>query len=129
MEKTWIEKAIEREATPKAARTQTVSQFAQENGIDESTYYYQMRKKENMEEVLRICLSNARTGAPEVLEKLRQKAEEGTSDKAIEMYLKFILELAEKTDITSKGEKIMFLPSEVMERNAIPHRPGDDNKG
>lgn len=106
--KNWIEEAIEREAIPKAARKESVSEFAKKWGIDESTYYWQMRKPEHEKKVLEICLSQAKKGTPDVLEKLREKAE-GGSEKSIEMYLKFILALTDKIDLTSGGKPLPLL--------------------
>lgn len=106
--KNWIEEAIEREAIPKAARKESVSEFAKKWGIDESTYYWQMRKPENEKKVLTLSLSQAKKGTSSVLEKLREKAEEGDT-KSIEMYLKFVLALKERTDVTSDDKPLPLL--------------------
>lgn len=128
-EKNWIEEAIEREALPKPARKESVADFASKWGIDESTYYYQMRKPENEKKVLELSLSEAKKGTSDVLDKLREKAE-GGSDKAMEMYLKFVLALSEKSDITSKGERIMVLPSELITKHdALPRETSGDSEG
>mgnify|MGYP000860897461 CR=1 FL=1 len=103
----WIDEAIELEATPKAAREITVLDFLKKHGIESSTYYYQMRKPENQKKVLELCLSQAKKGAPEVLEKLREKAE-GGSEKSIEMYLKFILALKERADLTTDDKELLI---------------------
>jgi hypothetical protein len=104
-EKDWINAMIERESTPKPARKETVEQFAKQWGIDESTYYYQSRKRENRAKVVDIWLSEAVKGGNEVLEKLRENAKEG-KEKSIEMYLKFVLELKDRMDVTTNDEAI-----------------------
>lgn len=103
----WIDEAIKLEATPKAAREITVLDFLKKWKIESSTYYYQMRKPENEKKVLDLCLSQAKKGAPEVLEKLREKAE-GGSEKSIEMYLKFILALKERADLTTDDKELLI---------------------
>jgi len=113
----WIEEAIERESIPKAARQESVSVFAKKWGIDESTYYFQMRKPENEKKVLTLSLSQAKKGTSSVLEKLREKAEEGKDMKAMEMYLKFVLALKERTDVTSDDKPLPLL-SNVQNNNS-----------
>jgi hypothetical protein len=104
-EKTWIDEMIERESTPKPLREGKMADFCAKWGIDSSTYYYQARKKENQKKVIDIWLSEAVKGGNEVLEKLRQNAING-KEKSIEMYLKFVLELKERMDVTTKDEAI-----------------------
>jgi hypothetical protein len=101
----WIEEMIEREAIPRNLRKETVEEFAIQYGIDPSTYYYHSRKKENQKKVLNIALSLAKKGIPDVLEKLRDKAESGDT-KAMEMYLKYILEMRDKYDMTSDDKEL-----------------------
>jgi hypothetical protein len=125
--KNWIDEMIEREAVPREAREETTRDFCKKRGIDERTYYYTVRKKENQEQILAICLNNAKRETPEILKKLSENAKAG-KEKSIEMYLKFIIELAEKTDITSKGDKIMYLPSELIEKNDIPQSSKDSSQ-
>jgi hypothetical protein len=104
-DKNWINAMIEREATPKPARKDTVADFAKKWGISEETYYYQGRKRENRQKIVDIWLAEAVKGGNEVLQKLKENALEG-KEKSIEMYLKFVLELKDKMDITSGGEKL-----------------------
>lgn len=104
-ENNWIKEMIRREALPKATREETTRDFCAKRGIEERTYYNHARKTENQKKILRICLKNAKAEVPEILQRLSDNAKEG-KEKSIEMYLKFIIELAEKTDITSKGQKI-----------------------
>jgi len=105
--KTWIDAMIEREAIPKPARLDTIEEFCKKWGVAESTYDYQRRKKENKRKVVEIWLSEAINDGNEVLRKLGEKAREGDV-KAIELYMKFVLELADnlniKTDLKITGE-------------------------
>lgn len=102
----WIDEMIIREATPKTLRTDTVSEFCIRHGIVDSNYYYHSSKPENQEKSINIALQNTKKHAPEVLENLGERAKSNSKD--AEMYLKFILQLAEKTDITSGGLAIQF---------------------
>jgi hypothetical protein len=104
-QKNWIDAMIERESTPKPARKETVAEFAKKWGIDDSTYWYQSRKPENRARVVDIWLSEAMKGGNEVLKKLRENALEG-KEKSIEMYLKFVLELKDRMDITTDGKEL-----------------------
>jgi len=106
--KGWIREAIEREATPKAERKETVEEFAKKHGISSETYFYQMRKKENKARIVNIWLNEALNGGNEVLQKLKENALEG-KEKSIELYMKFVLELAENLDIKSGGQTFNIL--------------------
>lgn len=117
--KNWINAMIEREATPKPLREGTIASFCAEWGVDESTYYYQSRKKENRAKIIEIWLAEAVKGGNEVLSKLKENALEG-KEKSIEMYLKFILELKERMDVTSKGEQFpLIIAKEIAIKNKI----------
>lgn len=96
--KDWINAMIQREAIPKPERTNTIEEFCKQYGISDSTYNYQKSKKENKAKVLEIWLNEAFYGGNEVLKKLKENAVEG-KEKSIEMYMKFILDLAEKLDV------------------------------
>lgn len=106
--KSWIEEMCQREATPKAERTETIEKFCERYGISVSTYSYQQRKKENRKRVVEIWLIEASNGGNEVLAKLKENALEG-KEKSIEMYLKFVLELAENLDIKSDGKALQVI--------------------
>lgn len=93
---------IEREATPKAARQETVAEFCAKWGIGESTYYYQSSKTDNEKKIVELCFKQAKKRAPEILEKLGDKASEG-SEKSMEMFLKLVLDKSENS--TVKVEK------------------------
>jgi hypothetical protein len=100
----WVEEMIKREAVPLQLREGTVADFCKKYNIGDSTYYYQSSKPENQEKIVNSAINNAKKYAPEVLENLGERAKKNSKD--AEMYLKFILQLADKTDITSKGESI-----------------------
>jgi len=104
MKVSWIDLMIERQSTPEQLRTQTIVDFCIEHKISESKYYYQASKPENQKHIVNTCLNNAKKYAPEVLEGLGERGKK--DNRAAELYLKFILELREKTDVTTKGEKI-----------------------
>lgn len=123
---TWIDEAIELEATPPAAREISVTDFAEKHGIDRSLYYWHMRKPENEKRVLELSLSQAKKGTSTVLDKLRQKAEEGKDMKAMEMYLKFVLALKERKDVTSNDQTVTI---EIAGEVAQKHDPTHDTKG
>ena len=105
VEKNWIDEMIERESIPQTARQGTVADFCAIWGVCERTYYYQSRKPEYQKESLRIALALVKKRTPEILERLAQKAEGGDM-KATDMFLNYVLELSQKIDLTSKGEKI-----------------------
>jgi hypothetical protein len=93
----WRELAIIRNATPKALREpKSEGDFLVMIDIPSSSYYHFISKDETQEEIRKICLKNAKRRMPEVLEKLGEMAELGDSN-SIGMYIKFILEMAEKT--------------------------------
>jgi hypothetical protein len=106
----WIDEMIIREAVPPNLREETVSEFCRKHDIADSTYYYQSSKPENQTKIINIALQNTKKHAPEILDNLGERAKNNSKD--AEMYLKFILQLAEKTDITSGGKPI-FLPAEI----------------
>ena len=98
----WVDAMIMREATPKAAREETVAEFAAKWGIAESTYYYQSSSTENQKKIVELCFKQAKKRTPEILEKLGDKASEG-SEKSMEMFLKLVLEKAEKSEVKVGG--------------------------
>ena len=103
----WIEKMIERESTPKSLRTETQDEFCKRLGIPESTYKYNRGKKENKKRIAEIWLNEAFLEGNEVLAQLALKAKNGDM-KAIELYIKFVLELAENLDVKSGGNTILI---------------------
>jgi len=105
MEKSWVDKMVERETLPRQLRKETIVEFCQENGIGENTYYYQARKKENQEKIIEISLRVAKSSVPEVLKVLVDKAEKGDM-KAIDTYLDSVVKIAKNLDITSGGKTI-----------------------
>lgn len=98
MEENWIDAMIAREATPKAARQETVAEFCVRWGIAESTYYYQSSNTENEKKIVDLCFKQAKKQTPEILKKLGEKATEG-SEKSMEMFLKLVLEKSESNRV------------------------------
>ena len=119
-ETNWIDEMIIREATPAPIRTDTVAAFCKKHGIGESTYYYQSSKPENQTTIINIALQNTKKHAPEVLENLGERAKNNSKD--AEMYLKFILQLAEKTDITTGGMPIIQVAEAIVNKNDLTSR-------
>jgi len=107
----WISAMIERESTPKPLRTDTIEEFCKKWDIAESTYGFQRRKKENRKRVVEIWLSEAINCGNEVLTKLGEKALSGDT-KAIELYMKFVLDLTEGLDIKTDGKALNTLTPE-----------------
>lgn len=101
----WVDAMIEREAIPLAARQETVAEFCAKWNIDESTYYRNSRKDENQKKSLKIALSLVKKKAPEILEKLAEKASAGDM-KATDMFLNYVLELSKNLDLKSDGKEI-----------------------
>ena len=125
--KDWIKEMIEREATPKTLREETIKDFAERHDIDSSLYHYHRIKKDNQEKILKLCLRIARERTPEVLDKLGEKAEAG-NDRSVEMFLKFILELSEKSDLTSGGEPINIVQYGDLTRKLQTKKLPDTDK-
>jgi hypothetical protein len=113
--KNWIDEMIIREAIPKPLRTETVVEFCKKYSIEESNYYYQASKSENQEKSIKVALQNIKKHAPEILENLAERAKNNSKD--TEMYLKFILQLTEKMDLTSGGLAIRF--SDIFKKDEI----------
>ncbi|KKR19971.1 MAG: hypothetical protein UT51_C0011G0003 [Candidatus Nomurabacteria bacterium GW2011_GWC2_39_41] len=115
----WIDEMIIREAIPKTLREGSNAEFCQKYGIAESNYYYHSSKTENKKKSLEIAIENAKKYAPEVLENLGERAT--TDNRAAEMYLKFILQLAEKHELGGKdGSPIIIqIAKEIMEKSDV----------
>lgn len=73
--------------------------------IPESTFYWQLQQEEFMRRVLKLSLIKAKNSFPRILKVLEKNAEEG-KEKSIEMYMKYVGDMTEKIDHTTKGEKI-----------------------
>lgn len=99
------EEIAEVHALPKSQRP-SHRELYEKYGIPESTYYWTTSKREFKEKVVEICLTEAKTWVPELLEVLKEKAIVDKSEKSIEMALKYVGEVADRFDHTSKGEKI-----------------------
>jgi len=117
--KNWIDAMIEREAIPKAARQGTVADFCSKWGISDATYYYQSSNTENQKKIVKMAVSLVKKSLPEVLEKLREKAESGDV-KAMDMFLNYVAELSKNLDIKSDGKSIAInIDKDIAEKNAL----------
>jgi hypothetical protein len=118
-QKDWIQEMIQYEATPKSLRVpQEKGKFIEGLGVPSRTYYHELCKKENKKKIIEIWLSEAFNGGNEILQKLAEKARGGDM-KAIELYIKFVLELAENLDIKSNGQTIFVVAEEIAKKNGI----------
>jgi hypothetical protein len=111
----WLDAMIEREATPKTLRKETVEQFCAKWGVTDSTYYYQSSKTDNWKKVLEISLMSAKKEVPDVLKVLGDKAKDGDM-KAIDLYLDYVVQLSKNLDIKSGGEVLPVLVKFLNEK-------------
>jgi len=101
-EKSWIDEAIEWLSIPKDLRhPKTIVEFCDKMGIARSTYYFEVEKKDFQRRLIERMISNVKNDAPEILDKLAQNAKEGET-RAIEVYVKYILAIAEKVEHTGE---------------------------
>lgn len=96
--------------------------------IPESTYYYQLQNKEFMEKMVRIGLTRAKKMLPKILQNLEKNIESG-KEKSIEMGLKYILEIADKIDHSTLGEKIQSIVLTDEQRKRIAEETLYGNHG
>lgn len=92
-------------AKPKSDRPQQREMY-DAYGIPEATYYWKTGKTEFKQQIVDNCLSEAKLWMPELVEVLRDKALVDRSEKSIEMAFKYIANVAERFDHTTKNEKI-----------------------
>ena len=90
----------EKERTPKLQKD--LYKFYE---IPERTFYGKTAQKEYQDSITKKSLRKVKKRLPEVLKALQIKAE-GGSEKAIEMFLEYVVELFKRMDITTGGEKI-----------------------
>ena len=123
----WIDAMIEREATPKSLRQETVEQFCAKWNCSESTYYYQSSKTDNWKKILEISLMSAKKEVPDVLKVLGEKAKSGDV-KAIDLYLNYVIQLSKNMDIKSDGKSIMVnIDKDIAEKNNVANSEPKDN--
>lgn len=123
MDGNWIDEMIQREALPKSARQETVEDFCRKWGISETTYYNHSSREENQKKSLKIALMSVKKRAPEILEKLGDKAEAGDM-KATDMYLNYVLELSKNLDMKSDGKALfpIQIDKDIANKNSIKER-------
>ena len=101
-EPTWVGEMIEWLSVPKDLRhPKTVVEFCDKMGIRRDQYYTQAEDIKFQQRLIRRMKSIVKDRAPEVFDKLLQNALEGET-KAIELYMKYIMELAEKIEHTGE---------------------------
>lgn len=83
--------------------------------IPESTYYWMTAKTEFKQRIVDNCVNEAKEWMPELLDVLRDKALIDRSEKSIEMALKYIAQITERLDITTKGEKLNKDPKDMTD--------------
>ena len=71
-----------------------------------------------MKKIVKIGLTRAKKSIPKIIKILERNAEEG-KEKSIEMFMKFVGDIAEKIDHTTKGEKIQGLDLTVEQRKKL----------
>ena len=101
--KDWKAEMIKLEGTPTELREITVTAFCEKYGITRTDYYYHRNKTENAKLILKSGLDYAKTYTSDVLNTLAKKAKNG-SEKSIELYLKYVLELSEKLKLGEDPE-------------------------
>lgn len=95
-EKSWIEGAVEYMALPQDLREpESITEYCKQLGVPRATFYYEMSKTEIQKRIVERAVVYAKKDLPEVLDVLGQKAKTGNT-RAIELYLKYVAELAEK---------------------------------
>ena len=124
-EKDWITLAVERQAIPKALRKESVEEFCNLHGLSPANYYYHISKPENQQRILDLVLRVAKDSAPDILERLVEKAVEGDM-KAMDIYIDSIMKLAKNVDVKSDGK---VLPVLVQFLNEKRTKDNSDSSG
>ena len=106
----------------------SVSDYCNKTGIPRSTYYWLLSNDDTIKDVIKKALTSAKGYVMEILDSLGQKAASGDS-KSQELYIKYILQLAEKLDHTSDGKPILYLNGIIAEKNGITQKPSNDSTG
>lgn len=116
LEEMWDEIAAEL-AKPKSIRKSNVDIYSK-YGIPEATFYWRTKKPNFTERVVEICLNEAKLWIPELVEALKEKAINDKSEKSIEMGLKYIADVKDRLDVTTKDKEITALTDEQKKRIA-----------
>lgn len=106
-EQMWEEIAHEF-AKPERLRKKNIEIY-EEYGIPCSTFSWNIAKPDFKRKVVEIALNEAKNWIPELLEVLKEKSITDKSEKSIEMALKYVADLSEKLDISSKGKELKGL--------------------
>lgn len=86
--------------------------------LPERTFYDKLRNEDFMRLVVKKSLIGAKKYFPKVLSILQKNIDKG-NEKSIEMFIKYVGELADKIDHTSGGEKIGMNKEEKNKLDAI----------
>ena len=109
----WEEIAYEF-SKPESLRRPKVQIYG-EYQLPDTTFYWHMRKPEFKRRVVEIALNEAKNWVPELMDVLREKAVDDKSEKYIEMALKYVADVAERLDLTTKGKELGRLTKEQEE--------------
>ena len=86
--------------------------------LPERTFYDKLRNEDFMRLVVKKSLIGAKKYFPKVLSILQKNIDKG-NEKSIEMFIKYVGEVADKIDHTTKGEKIGMTKEEQDKLNAL----------
>ena len=110
---------------PKSQRPTNVKIY-ETYGIPDTTFYWKIRKPEFARRIVEISLNEAKFWMPELIGVLKEKALVDKSEKSIEMTFKYVADVMEKLDITSKGEKLETLTLTPEQRKRIAQEELED---
>jgi len=97
---------------------QTNKELYESYQLPERTFYQKLREEDFMRLVVKKSLIGAKKYFPKVLSILQNNIDKG-QEKSIEMFIKYVGEVADKIDHTTKGEKIGMTKEEQIELNAL----------
>lgn len=103
-DKSWVDDAVEWYAIPDDQREpHFIQDLIKKLGVPCSTFYWETSKPEFIARVIGRALNREKKRIANVLGKLGKNAE-GGQEKSIEMYLKHVIGLAEKMNVTMEGK-------------------------
>lgn len=90
---------------PEELRDKSNKEIYEALQIPERTFYWYLQNADFNRLIIQKTLYRAKKHIPKVIEVLQKNIYEG-KEKSMEMYFKYVAELADKIDHTTKGEKI-----------------------
>jgi hypothetical protein len=103
-DKSWVDEAVEWYAIPEEDREpKLIQDFFTKLNVPKSTFYWETSKPEFISRVIGRALNREKKRIANVLGRLGRNAE-GGQEKSIEMYLKHVIGLAEKMNVTMEGK-------------------------